>query len=260
MKSILLCLLLAGTLAQAQQIQDTLQEKNNPAKVISKPKMNIILKSVFGFSYAGATYWCYRSADTPIQDESQEGKNGLKTRVASSVSPLGLGKVNFIGCGATAAFAYLTRNEELQHASVLWMESLLINDQVTSRLKSNFQRYRPNTGLPSFTFDGEDGPNINRSFPSAHTSTAFTTATLFASFYKDKKWVAPLAYGMATMVGLSRVYDNYHWASDVMAGAAIGFLSAKAVIGLDKLLAKKHIQLYPQIGRRRSAVAKVYGF
>ncbi|MBD0377630.1 MAG: hypothetical protein ICV51_18630, partial [Flavisolibacter sp.] len=77
MKSILLCLLLTGTLAQAQQIQDTLQEKNNPAKVISKPKKNIILISVFGFSYAGAAYWCYRSADTPIQDESQEGKNGL---------------------------------------------------------------------------------------------------------------------------------------------------------------------------------------
>ncbi len=50
---------------------------------------------------------------------------------------------------------------------------------------------------------------------------------------------------MATMVGISRVYDNSHWASDVMAGAAIGFISAKTMIELDKLLQKTGIFIYP---------------
>jgi membrane-associated phospholipid phosphatase len=74
-----------------------------------------------------------------------------------------------------------------------------------------------------------------------------TTATVFATMYRDQRWVPPVAYGLATLVGLSRIYDNAHWASDVMAGAAIGFLSAKAMTALYKFAGKK-ITFLPQAG------------
>jgi membrane-associated phospholipid phosphatase len=32
-------------------------------------------------------------------------------------------------------------------------------------------------------------------------------------------------YGAATLTGVSRMYNNQHWASDVIAGAAIGTLT-----------------------------------
>ncbi len=136
---------------------------------------------------------------------------------------------------------------------------MLINDAVTNKMKGHFQRLRPNTGQPPNSFDWENGNRMNRSFPSAHTSNAFATATVFATIYKDKKWVTPFAYGMATMVGISRVYDNAHWASDVMAGAAIGFISAKTVIELDKLLQKTGIFIYPHWGQGGS-LTMVYRF
>ncbi len=42
--------------------------------------------------------------------------------------------------------------------------------------------------------------------------------------------VAPLMYGGATMVGISRMHSNKHWASDVIMGAAIGtFAGLKTV-------------------------------
>ena len=37
-------------------------------------------------------------------------------------------------------------------------------------------------------------------------------------------------YGGASLMGLSRIYNNQHWASDVMGGAAIGTLIGLKVV------------------------------
>ncbi len=37
------------------------------------------------------------------------------------------------------------------------------------------------------------------------------------------------AYGVATVVGVMRVYNNRHWAGDVLAGAGLGILSTTLV-------------------------------
>jgi membrane-associated phospholipid phosphatase len=68
------------------------------------------------------------------------------------------------------------------------------------------------------------------SFPSGHTTAAFAAAaslsTEIAELYpKSEVWVRPILYGGATLVGASRMYNNKHWASDVVAGAAIGSFS-----------------------------------
>ena len=69
-----------------------------------------------------------------------------------------------------------------------------------------------------------------RSFPSGHTVMAFAAASTVtattAQWWPHSNWyVAPAMYGGATLVGLSRMYDNKHWATDVVAGAAIGTFS-----------------------------------
>jgi len=133
----------------------------------------------------------------------------------------------------------LSKNRKLKKTAIIWTGSLLLNDFVTTQLKNSFQRYRPNTGEPYNTFDWRKGPRINNSFPSQHTSNAFTTATVFATMYKDKKWVPPVVYSLAALTGLSRVYNNAHWASDVMAGAAVGFISAKLMFKAYNLAEKK---------------------
>lgn len=57
------------------------------------------------------------------------------------------------------------------------------------------------------------------SFPSGHTAASFAAATALASFYPR---AAPLAFTLATAVGLSRVYLGHHFASDVAVGAGVG--------------------------------------
>ena len=74
-----------------------------------------------------------------------------------------------------------------------------------------------------------------QSFPSGHTTTAFAAAAAVTSEMRrlqpEALWyVAPVLYGGATLVGLSRMYHNKHWASDVVLGAAIGTFSGLKVV------------------------------
>lgn len=73
-----------------------------------------------------------------------------------------------------------------------------------------------------------DDTSLN-SFPSGHTATAFMGAELMMQEYKDESiWYGISGYALATGTGLFRMYNNRHWLSDVVAGAGIGILSAKA--------------------------------
>ena len=73
------------------------------------------------------------------------------------------------------------------------------------------------------------------SFPSRHTAGAFAWAAVMTEetrmrWPRATRWVAPTTYGVATAVGLGRMYTEHHWLTDVLAGAAIGtFAGRKAV-------------------------------
>ena len=82
------------------------------------------------------------------------------------------------------------------------------------------------------------------SFPSGHTATAFTGMEILWQEYKDENvWVGISGYAIATTVATLRLYNNRHWIGDVLGGAGIGILSAKAAYWLfpytSKLLKRK---------------------
>lgn len=65
----------------------------------------------------------------------------------------------------------------------------------------------------------------NNSFPSGHTTTAFATFSLLA-FATRNKVVQLFFFAIALLVGYSRIYVGAHFAEDVLAGAALGFISS----------------------------------
>jgi membrane-associated phospholipid phosphatase len=88
-------------------------------------------------------------------------------------------------------------------------------------------------------FNNQNGAALGKgdfqSFPSGHTTTAFAAASSVTSearriWPKSLPYVATVMYGGATLVGLSRMYHNNHWASDVALGAAIGTFSGIKVV------------------------------
>lgn len=77
------------------------------------------------------------------------------------------------------------------------------------------------------------------SFPSSHTSQAFLTATLLHEQYgRQYPWLSVGGYAVATATGAMRLLGNKHWATDVLAGAGIGFLSAETVWHLYPVLTR----------------------
>ena len=64
-----------------------------------------------------------------------------------------------------------------------------------------------------------------RSFPSGHAATSFAFASVIAHRYPHHAWVKWGAYGLATGVSLARIGGKKHFASDVLVGATIGYVS-----------------------------------
>lgn len=118
-------------------------------------------------------------------------------------------------------------------------ESVILATAITGVLKTTLGRARPfvsnDTNPADFKPGGGFGNADRQSFPSGHTTTAFAVASSVTSetrrlYPNAVKFVAPVMYGGATLVGLSRMYHNKHWASDVVLGAGIGTFSGIKVV------------------------------
>ena len=76
-------------------------------------------------------------------------------------------------------------------------------------------------------------PGVYNSFPSGHTMTAFFGAEMLRREYGEEyPGIAVAGYAVATSIGLLRIYNNRHWASDVLAGAGLGILSTSLMYWL----------------------------
>lgn len=99
-----------------------------------------------------------------------------------------------------------------RNAAVQGLKAFAVTDAASTLLKAAVHERRP---------DGQS----NDSFPSLHTSAAFSMATVVSRY--DSEWGIP-AYGAAALVGWSRVENRDHYWHDVIAGAALGYFVARA--------------------------------
>ena len=126
-------------------------------------------------------------------------------------------------------------NEKTTQVGEDLISASLISATINQTLKVSVNRYRPRDNKYTDDYQGYTGLNNNSSFPSGHTTEAFTLASVFASSY-DEPWVAYTAYSVAGMVGVARMYLDAHWASDVVASAFIGTWVGKGIVSHNKEL------------------------
>ena len=142
--------------------------------------------------------------------------------------------------GAIYLTGLVTKNEKLRRTGVLMISAATAAGFLQQLSKTLVGRARPGAGFGNHHFKPNGGSAAYRSFPSGHAVLTFTTAYAISKQF-DSKWVKGGIIAVGLIPGLSRIYEEAHWASDVALSWA---MSAFIVEAIDKYLDRKYDQKY----------------
>jgi membrane-associated phospholipid phosphatase len=134
------------------------------------------------------------------------------------------------------AVGLVRKDSYAKHTALLVGEAVADAEILDTIMKDATGRLRPSDIFPHGNFSDTwfEGHNsvfgTRASFPSGHTIEAFSIATVFAERYRKHRWVPWVSYGLAGLVGFSRISLQAHFPSDVFAGAALGYLISHEVV------------------------------
>lgn len=222
-------MVIAVPAAQAQ-VTDTIFHKST--LVTSK---DLAMAAGFGVATLAVApldrYFAHRLQDSATQSNRWLQGAATAFRILGSEGSLGAGA----GLYLIGKAAKKNRAADLGLHSV---EAMLGADIVSAGLKVVFGRARPFVDASNnydFRFFRGLTQDQYRSFPSGHTTNAFAFASTVSRetemWWPRSRWyIGPAMYGGAALVGLSRMYNNKHWASDVIGGAAVGTIVGLKVV------------------------------
>jgi membrane-associated phospholipid phosphatase len=126
------------------------------------------------------------------------------------------------------ATGVMAGNPRLRDAGIRITGGLALTGVLVTAAKFTAGRSRPSkAGSDSDDFAPFSGAT---SAPSGHAAMAFALATSLSDEIR-KPWATAVLYTAASGTAWSRVNDNVHWFSDVVAGAALGIVTAKFMDG-----------------------------
>lgn len=135
---------------------------------------------------------------------------------------------------ATYVVGLIRKDREVQGTAWRTGEAIADSAIAAEVLKVVTRRKRPED-IPlhgNFADTWFDSPTVSSGgFPSGHTIAAFSVATVMSRTYgRDHRWVPYVAYGVASAIGFSRITLSAHNVTDVLAGAALGYVISRFVV------------------------------
>jgi undecaprenyl-diphosphatase len=121
--------------------------------------------------------------------------------------------------------AMIKYNKELSRASLYLFSTIASSGILVIILKIIFARYRPPKFINEelYGFNWFDFGYIVNSFPSGHSTTAFSLFMALSFLQPKFKWLFLL---FASLVALSRVALGVHYFSDILVGSLLGTLTS----------------------------------
>jgi membrane-associated phospholipid phosphatase len=165
----------------------------------------------------------------------------------STVSPVitygGDSNVNMIMAGMLYGGGWIAKNEKMKQTAMLSAIALghagviiVVTKLAAGRCRPSYDQGRDHWySFPASLGEVLHGDPRQKydAMPSGHTISAFTMASVIAHQYRDKPVIPIIAYSLATGAALSRVTEDTHWCSDLIAGAALGY-------GIGRYVVKNH--------------------
>lgn len=180
----------------------------------------------------GATLYIF---DDEIRQVFQKNQNkNLDFASKYFFEPWGSGLYPAALFGGYYIYGLAAKNKRARQIALGGTQAFVMAAVSSQVLKHIFHRHRPSQDNPPnpYLWEGPFKGWEYTAFPSGHTTAAFAIASMMSKVYKDKIWVGVLSYTLATGVGLSRVYDNVHWPTDVLIGAALGYAIGQTVYSI----------------------------
>ncbi len=172
-----------------------------------------------------------------LQDSSTQDSRKLQG-MAKFVRTVATPGSYYIGVTMYAA-GRLSKNDKLADLGLHGTEALVVGELVAGVIKGTVGRQRPsvlprNSGSYSLFRGFAKGEDF-RSFPSGHSTSAFAAAAAVSSetsrWWPETRWIiGPILYTGAALTGVSRMYNNRHWMSDVLIGAGVGTFAGLKVV------------------------------
>lgn len=219
MKLLMVFLISLYTIGIRAQSNDTLNVELNDKAYRFTPKKLIIPATFISYGILSLTVDGLREINTSTRYESSEHITpGFKIdnyiQYAPAVLVYGLNLAEVKG------------KHNFKDRTIIYATSQLVSAAFVLSTKHFVKEERP------------DGSN-NLSFPSGHTTTAFSSAHFMFREYKDTNLLLSLSgYPVAAATGIYRVFNDKHWVGDVVAGAGIGILSTEIAYWLFPTISK----------------------
>ncbi|TSA43733.1 MAG: phosphatase PAP2 family protein [Chitinophagaceae bacterium] len=166
-----------------------------------------------------------------INNNESSFKNSFFKADAQSVAI-----INIAAPAALFIAGELKHNKQLKKDALYMTGAFVLSSVITQATKRIVQRERP---FDKYSFIVKRSSGGGYSFPSGHTSAAFTTATSLSLLF-PKWYVVVPAFLWAGSVGYARMYQGVHYPSDVLAGALVGAGSAWLGWKVQKWMDHKH--------------------
>ena len=185
---------------------------------------NLIALSVAG----AASIAMNQRADADIADDT-ENHQTIDGFASESLDILGGPALHFAATGLWYTLSAESGDDLNKQRAWTMMRALSVTGAVTVGLKAARNNKNPN---------GKDW-----AWPSGHTSSSFTVASVLDEFYGPKVGIP--AYIMASLVGYRMIDEGDHWASDVIFGATLGWVVGHSVAGKNKNLEMAGFRVLP---------------
>lgn len=167
--------------------------------------------------------------DRDVRWLAREYRSPLSSAIARAVRPLGGREVAAALVAGLALLGWLRRRPAATRLAADLLLASLLSAALAAALQVAVGRSRPWTGQGVAAFHGPTLSGPDHSFPSGHATQAFAVAAVIGEALPHPAASAAVQ-GLAALVALSRVYDDRHFYSDVVAGALIGSTTGWLVV------------------------------